>query len=271
MLELFIQKVKKWNINLFDVLVLTAIILVIGVFLWLRASKKTEWINVRLVVANDEWWWEGQPPQWWYVDDLKVGQTAYNSFGEKVAEIYNIESFDTGGYKRRAFIDLRLKGAYEKKRQIYTYNFQPLQIGKPLDLTFGKHNVRGLITYIDKIEIDYKQKKIQVRLAQVNTWIAESIRNGIEMKDSQGRVLAVVESVEVRPYTYYEFSDIRGQMIKVTNPDFREVLVTLTINTFESGGYTYFVDRAAIKIGEKIWFQFPQAVIREAEITKIFE
>jgi hypothetical protein len=250
--------------------VIGVLLLVIGVFLWQRLNKRAEWINVRLIVANDEWWWEGQQPQWWYVDELKTGEIAHNSFGEKVAEITNVDSFDNGGYKRRAFIDLRLKGSYDKQRQIYIYNFQPLQIGKPLDLTFGKNNIHGLISYIQDMQVAYKDQRIEVRLKQIDTWVADSYKVGMEMKDSQGRTLAKIVSIDVQPYNYFDFSDIRGQLIQVTNPDYRQAKIVLDIKTFESGGYSYFVDRAVIKLGEKIWFQFPQAVIRDSEIVKIF-
>lgn len=270
-ITLIIQKVKKWRLNALDIIIITAILVVVGIFLWLRISKKTEWINVRLVVANDEWWWEGQPPQWWYVDSLQSGQVAYSSFGEKVAEIVNVDIFDIGAYRRRAFIDITLKGAFDSQRKLYLYNFQPLQIGKPLDLTFGKNNVRGIITYIDDISITYSQRQIEVRVLKVRPWVAESLTKGLEMKDSQGRVLAKIDEVKTENAIYYEFSDIRGQRIQVIDPEFRDVTAKVTIKTFTSGVTDYFVDRGAIKVGEKIWFQFPQAVIREAEITKIFE
>lgn len=271
MVRFLLQKIKKWRLNLFDILVMVAILIVIGTFLWLRQSKKTEWINVRLVVANDEWWWEGQPPQWWYVDSLQIGQIAYSSFGEKTAEITNVDIFDVGAYRRRAFIDIMLKGAYDTQRKLYLYNFQPLQIGKPLDLTFGKNNVRGIIAYIENISVVYSQKQIEVKVLKVRPWVADSLTKGLEMKDSQGRVLAKIDDVKTEIATFYEFSDIRGQRIQVTDPEFRDVTVKITIKTFTSGATDYFVDRAAIKIGEKIWFQFPQSVIRDAEITKIFE
>lgn len=196
---------------------------------------------------------------------------AYNSFGEKVAEITNVENFDVGAYTRRLYVDVQLKGSYDKKRKIYLYNFQALQIGKPIDLTFGKNNVRGLITYINDPKIDYTQKKISVMIHKTRPWIADSYTPGMEMKDSLGRVLARIDTVRTTLAQYYEFSDIRGKTILVVDPDFRDITLDLTIATFRSGDTAYFIDRAAIKIGEKIWFQFPNAAIRDAEITKIIE
>jgi hypothetical protein len=271
MFNLELKRIKKLHITIFDVLVVSLILCVVGVFLYLRFTKNNEWINVRMVIANDDWSWEGQAPQWWYVDDLESGQIAYSSFNEKIAEITNVESFDIGGYRRRAFVDLKLKGAYDKGKKIYIYNFQPLQIGKPLDLTFGKNNVHGLITYIDKNQIGYKDRKVEVKIYTVKPWVADSLVQGLETKDSLGRTLATVDSVNITVASYYEYSDIRGSKILISDPNLRDVTLRLTIKTFMSNNTEYFIDRAAIKIGEKIWFQFPQTVIRDAEITKILE
>ncbi len=270
-MKFIIPKFRPSRINIFDLSVITIVLLVLGTFLWLRMAQKNEWISLRVMVTNDEWWWQGNPPQFWYADNLRPNQQAYNSFGEKVAEITNVESFDVGAYTRRLYVDVQLKGAYDKKRKIYLYNFQPLQIGKPIDLTFGKNNVRGLITYINDPKIDYTKKKIEVTLRQVRPWVAGSYLPGMEMKDSLGRVLARIDSAQTTLAQNYDFSDIRGKKILVVDPDYRDVTLQLTIATFRSGDTAYFIDRAAIKIGEKIWFQFPNAAIRDAEITKILE
>lgn len=247
-------------------------LLTVVVLLWMRMAQKPEWITIRLALTNDEWWWEGAPPQWWYVDTLSVGQTSKNTFGETVAEIKNIESFDVGAYRRRAFVDLRLKGAYDKRRQMYLFNYQPVQIGKSLDLTFGKNNIHGIVTYVDKLPQGYTPRTIEVKLAAVAPWVAQSYKEGLTMTDSQGRPLAKILSVTTVPSTVQEVVDIGERTQKRTDGSlFRDVLLEVQIQTYQSSGVDYFVDRAAIKIGEHIWFQFTQTVAREAEITKILE
>ncbi len=262
---------KKFHLNIFDILIVLLVCCVIGTLLWQRVSKKTEWITIRLVIANDEWWWEGQPPQWWYVDELQRGLTTKNTFGETVAEITNIDVFDIGGYRKRAYVDLKLKGSYDKKRSVYLYNFQPLQIGKPLDLTFGKQNVKGLVIYINKGSPKYTNKRIEVKVSKAEPYEAMSLVQGMKMKDSVGRTLVSIDAVSVVPYIEYVFSDIRGTFVPASNPAYRNVILQLTIQTFTSANIEYFMDRAVIKIGEKIWLQFPQTAIRDAEIIRIIE
>ena len=270
----FIIPKRFWKkFNAFDLVVAAVILLVLGSFLWLRVSRKTEWISLRLVVANDEWWYEGAAPQWWYVDELAVGQTAKNTFGGTVAEIIDVQSFDVGAYRRRAFVDLQVKGYYDAKRGVYLYNYQPLQIGKPLDLTFGKNNLRGLVTYIENTPENFEEKVIEVSLPAVRSWVAQSYREGLEMQDSRGRTLAKILSVSINPTSAREIVEILPDTAEKTfGPEqFYDLRLVLSIQTFASAGVNYFVDRAAIKVGEYIWFQFPETAVKQAEIVRIIE
>ena len=262
---------KKSPITLFDLLIICAFLVVFIGFFSLRASKKTQWVTVRLIVSNDEWWSEASPPQWWYVEGLTPGQVSKNSLGDTIAEIVNVDNFDIGQYRRRAFIDIRIKGSFDKKRGVYIYNYQPIQIGKALDFTFGKNNVHGLVTYIDSQPQPYKNRTIEVKLSAVRPWVAQSYTQGLEMKDTQGRVLAAVQSVSIAPSTVNEVTELGETQKKFSGSYYNEVVLVVKIKTYESAGIEYFVDRSAIKVGSRIWFQFPKTIIREAEIIRIIE
>lgn len=264
--------IKKYRINILDILVACIMIAIIGSLLWLRISRKSQWITLRIVISNDELWWEGSPPQWWYVDSVVKGQTSHNSLGETIAEITDVQSFDVGGYRRRAFIDIRVKGSFDTKRQVYLFNYQPLQIGKPLDLTFGKNNIHGIVTYIDSGPQRYMTRVIEVAITAVRPWVATSYMQGLEMKDSTGRTLAKILSVNILPSQAQKIVEYGpNSQQKYSNEFFKDVTLQVQIQTYQSEDRSYFVDRTAIKIGEHIWFQFPQAVIREAVITKIID
>jgi hypothetical protein len=272
-MKFIIHKPFWKKFNAFDLAIVAVVLLILGAFLWLRVSRKTEWISLRLVVSNDEWWYEGADPQWWYVDELTTGQTAKTTFGEVTAEIANVQSFDVGDYRRRAFIDLKVKGYYDSRRGVYIYNYRPLQVGKPLDLTFGKNNLRGLITYIENAPEDFTEKTIEVYIPAVRLWVAQSYQQGMEMQDSQGKTLAEIISVTINPTTAQEVVEIFSPTSeKKFGPEqYYDLRITLNIQTFTSAGVNYFVDRSAIKVGERIWFQFPQTAVRQAEITQIIE
>lgn len=262
---------KKFRLNLFDILIGVLILTVIGSLLLLRMTKKPQWITVRLVVANNDWTYEGAPPQWWYGDNISPGQKAYNSFGRAVAEIVDVTNFDIGAYRRRTFVDIKLQGSFDSKRQLYLYNYQPIQIGKALDLTFGKQNIRGIVTYINELP-GYTTRVVDVRLSALRPWVAASYKQGLTMTDSQNKTLAEIQSVTSRPSVVREVVET-GQFTekKYDGSGYVDVEMRLKLQVFQSGGVDYFVDRAAIKVGEQISFQFPQTTAREAEIIRIIE
>jgi hypothetical protein len=263
---------KKFRVNFFDIAILALIIITIGSLLWIRISRKTNWVTVRMVISNDEWWWEGSPPQWWYTENLTSGLTAKNSIGETIAEITTVENFDVGAYRRRAYLDIKLKGSYDGQRGIYVFNYQPIQVGKPLELTFGKQNVRGIITYINNGPQVYIPRTIMVKLTAVSPEVANSFKQGLEMKDSEGRILATIQNVSITPSQATEVVQLGEKtQKKFSGHLYKDVVARIQIQTFESGGVSYFVDRAAIKIGETISFQFPQTVVKEAEILSVID
>ena len=204
---------------------------------------------------------------------MSIGQKSYNTFGQKIAEITDLHIYDIGASRRLSFIDVTLMASFDKRRQIYLYNFQPLQIGKPLDLTFGESNVRGLVTHIGSDELTYTDKEIEVQLFAVYPFEADSYKKGLQVKDSQGRVMAEIESAEVKIAQSYEFFDEakRRFVVKGVDPTRRDVTLRLKIKTIPQNGSYYYIDGAAVKVGGEIWFQFPQTIAKKAIVSKIIK
>lgn len=264
---------KVWStLSWFDWLVGVLVIIVISSLLYFRLSKRAEWIQVRIDVVHDEWWWTSHPPGFWYPMGLSEGQGAYNVFGEKVAEIVKLQTFETGGNKRRVLAAIKLKASFDQKRQAWIYNFQPLQVGQNIAFTFGQNALEGLVVGVGgEKKPDYEEKEIRVRMSGVRPWVAETYKTGLEAADSEGRVMAEVTDVVIVPTSYYEFSDIRGIKIRVVDNDFRDVTMDLMIKAQEVNGKYYYLDDAAIKVGEKIWIYFNETVVRDAEIVDILQ
>lgn len=234
--------------------------------------KKEEWISITVKPAPDSWWWDSQPPEHWYIDNLSVGQKSFNTFGKNIAEITNLQTIDSGGARRISYIEMKILASYDKKRKIYQYNFQPLQIGKPIDLTFGANNVHGLVTYIGSDGIKYINKEIDVKIFAAFPWEAESYKQGMQMKDSLGRVLVEIKSVNVKNSQNYEFYDTAGRRFVVSGTDEnrKDITLRLKINAHQSKNSVVFIGGEAIKIGEEIWLHFPNVIVKRAIISKIY-
>jgi hypothetical protein len=223
-----------------------------------------------VVISNRDWWWSGDPPKFWLVESLRPGQISYNSFGESVAEIINTEIFSLGGPNKQAYIDLKLKVTYDKKRQIYLYNFQPIQIGKPIDITFGSNNVFGLVVALDSEPEQRLQKKILIKMGFLEGWLANSYKVGSTMVDSRDNALATIDKVDVRETKIEKVRFLNGTGYFDKN-DYFDVYMEVTISAIkDQAGDFYFVDGASIKKGEEIWFHFPD-VVAKSTIVDVLE
>lgn len=246
------------------------LVIFVIIFLYNRFTKKSIWINARVLISNNEWWWTGEAPPYWLVENLEEGMISFNSFGEGTAEIKDVEVFSLGGPNKQAFVDLKIKVSYDKNRQIYLYNFQPIQKGKPIDLTFGSNNVNGLIVSLNSEPEERILKKVKVKMQYVEDWLANSYEVGMEMKDSKGRLLARIDNIIINDSNLDHIRFMNGG-IYYAKDSFKDVFMDITLTSLKDNeGYYRFVDGASIKIGEDIWFHFPE-IVAKTKIMKIIE
>lgn len=264
------RKFKFKKVHYFDLVVFAVILLILAIFLYNRFTRKSVWIDARIMVSDNDLWWNGALPPYWYVDALRPGQTSQNSFGEEVAKITNVEIFSLGGPYKQAYVDLNLKVSYDKNRQIYLYNFQPIQKGKPMDLTFGSNNISGLIVSLDSEPEEKYQKKIKIRMKNIEAWISSAYKAGMEMQDSNGNLLARIDNIRIVNSDLDRVKFLEGG-IYLDRGEYRDVDMDITlVGLKDPEGYYRFVDGASIKIGESIWFHFPEIVV-SGKIMEIIE
>lgn len=249
-------------------------ILMVFIFLLVnRASKEQQWISVKLKVSNDEWLWQANNPYSWYGMSLSKGQSAYTSFGKKVAEIQSIENYDMGGPRRLIFANVKLLATYNKKTQTYSFAYQPLQIGKPLDFTFGQNNLHGLVTYIGDDIVPYGSTNIQVKLFTLYPWEANSYTKDSVMKDLDENIIGTIDDVEITDSTITKILDINERYIFFPVPanTYKDVAIRLSVRTYQVNNIPYFIDGSAIKIGNRIWLEFEHTAIKNGIISNIYQ
>ena len=69
----------------------------------------------------------------------------------------------------------------------------------------------------------------------------------------------------------YVFSDIRGEMIKTFDPDYRDLDILLKVKAFNTLDRDYYINNAVLKVGSNIWIQFENYAIEDAKIIEILE
>lgn len=265
-----IHKIKK--LSILDWLIIVSVCVIFGFVVYNRLTKKEEWVWVKLHIAQDSSWYQGVSPPYWYAQGITKGQSAYNTFGQKIAEIGSIENYDMGGTNRLIYTDIKLHVSYDERQHIYMFNYQPLQIGNLIDLTFNQYNVHGVVTYINDKSIPYKDREIEIKLLAAYPWEADSYKEGMQMTDISGNPVAQILSVDIADSNISQLYDTNKRLIFIANQNDarKDVTIRLKIKTFAFAGVSYFIDGAAIKIGEAIWFQFQNTVIKNAIITHIY-
>ncbi len=256
---------KHW----LDLIVIGVIITALLSLLWLRSQRQTQWIVVQVKVSQEEWWWQGSNPEYWYAQKLQAGTKGQNSFGETVAEVVKTELTDTGMARNQVQVWAKLKVSYDSKKDQYIFGFQPLQVGRGLELNFGSQQVKGLLVSLDQELPQFVEGVVRIKMFQVDPQAAKAIMLGMENKNSAGDVLAKITELRITQTVRSEFSDIRGRMIQVNDPNYVQVEASIKMKLLKDGEKYISTDGQSIKVGGETTIQFPQTVLIRALVLDI--
>jgi hypothetical protein len=242
----FLRKLKR-----LDYLIILIIFAIFSSLIISKIMKKTEWVTVGVFISNEEWWWQTEKQtSYWLAKDLLIGDVAKNTFGEDIAEIVDKQTFEDGEGRKTVFVVLKLRSYFDKKRNLYTFNSEPIEVGKSLNLTFGDQNVDGVVSFFGDGQIeDQVDIKITVKTRWVDYEVANKLEKSMVMSDESGRVLTEIIDFKNELHSNYEFSDIRGKTILINNPDYRDVTMDLKVKAYKYGNNYYFIDGTKLSIG----------------------
>lgn len=268
-----IQKINhfKRKLNFFDYIIIFLLFVVIAFFAYSRLQRNSTLVNVRVSIENLDWWYQGIPPSYWYLADLKKGEALTNSFGKKIAEVVNVDNYDLGGYSRAIYVDLKMEVDFDKKKNQYLYEFKPLVTGSSLVMNFANQQLRGIVISVGEEEIEYFYKTIKVEVRDVEPSLADKVLVGVKSYDTNGEVIAEILDAKKTLTSYYTFSDIRAKKIEVVDPEFRDLEIVLKVKSFRELDREFYINKAVLKIGAKIWFQFEDFALEDTKIIEIVD
>lgn len=278
-------KSKKKYLNLFDILIIIAIVLTAAflAFFFLRRSKH---LTVIVKITNQNVLYAFDSPPNWFVYYFKEGMAANDGLGRKTAEIKEIYRYDAGPSNKALYLTLNLKADYSKSSGKLSYQGKPLIIGAPIKIEFQDILAEGLVTYIEGAVDETKTKEmlVEARIIKeneafpettgVSTFIAEAISAGQQVKDSLGNVLITIVDKRVEPAEKI-VTDSRGSVFVSRDPLKKDVFLTLKLRVKEVGSdvneYEYYVfDDVRVKIGTSIPIHLKNISIYPV-VTKILE
>lgn len=253
-----VRKRKFYKFNYLDLLVVAILGIIISIFLINRFNKKSIWIDARISIEDGELWFNGELPAYWLVEGLEPGMESYNSFGEKVATIEDVQTFSIGGTKKFSIVDLKLRVIYDKEKKFFSYNYQPLRKGDSLDFIFGKNKVSGLLIALDEPPAKQILKTVVVKQNFLEDWYVNQYEIGMQMIDTEGRVLATIKDITIQDTKISRIKNIDGELF-VADEDYKDVILELEILTTQDPDGSYrFLNGTALKIGNEVWFHFPK-------------
>jgi len=261
--------VKK--LHTLDYVILACIVFLLGLVLFFRMLRRNEWVTVLVRIQQDQIWWESNPPPW-YTQSLSGKQEAYNSFGRKTASINKVQSFETAEGRNETLTEIYLKVLYDPLRHQYQYNYQPVLIGKSIEIPFPQFSLIGVVLGINT-QITYVNKNIEVRLLAIPPWRITDLVKGLRAVDAEGNVVAEITDINIQNAQSYRFTDLYGRqnVVQSEDPTRKDVTMKVKMRSVKYNSSFYSVYGSPIKIGASLNLQFPSTSVNFAEISAIYD
>ncbi|MFV1917556.1 MAG: hypothetical protein ACC618_03710 [Patescibacteria group bacterium] len=263
------------QITIYDLLIF---ILALGFLVFLSFSFKEKPASVRVGVKiwSPRWWSRNTIPPYWLADAISVGDKEIDVFGKPVAEVKDIQVFETSDNVKDVYLTVGLAANHSKKTGKYTFKGQPVEVGAPIELHLGNTFIQGLVTFVSKEQ--EVQDELIVTGKMINTkdgrgiypfpWEAEAVNVGDKMTDGQGRVVAEIVDRRIKLPDHLT-TDALGNVHVRKNPLKRDATFKIKIKVSRRGDNYYFRGEQKVKVGEKLFLQFESGDIDYLSIIKI--
>lgn len=257
------------NLNIFDIIVILAFFIITAFLLNNKFNQIIKWTTVRISIQNPNLWYDGNSPKYWYGEQFTKGNIAYNSVGEKIAEITNVENYDLGGNNRRIFLTVLLKLTYNKKRQSYEYEYKPFAAGSLIKLNFPNIEAQGVVVNVGKNASIMSERIVTIENKRVTAEVADQVKIGDKMVDSENNPVAEILNKSSTTSSTYDYSDIRGKKIITYDPLYRHLILQIKVRAYEQANQFYFVDQTDLRSGEMMYLSFPNYRLNEFQIIGV--
>lgn len=230
-------------------------------YVLISLTLQPSWITIEFRVnGNYSTVGGSEPPPYWIADKIRAGDISYDNLGQKELVILDVKSW--GFQSKETWVKASVKTKYSKQLKRYTFEYMPLEIGRPIDIAINGTNIRGAVTYVEGIADTREMQDIVVKagLNGIDIYYANGIKNGQIMYDTLNRPIAEILDMENKPAEVaVETSD--GRIVTSLHPLKRDVLLTIKLKAVKQNGSFFFLETQPIKIGFNISLFFPQMMI----------
>lgn len=277
------QKTRKFarRINVLDAFIALTVIGAIISLVSLTINQN-RWITIEFKLIQNPTNFafnniETQP--YWIVSNLRPGDVEYNNLGQKNLQILTIKSW---GYNYlETWIKASVNVKYNPIEKKYSFQYQPLEIGKPIDVSINGTSAHGIVTAIQGISDTRPIYTITVKARLIDTgspystftqgvepWTADAIEKGLIVKDASGKPVAEVLDKDVRPAERV-ITTSDGRVLVGDDPIKKDVYLTVKLTGVTRINGTYlFLEDFPIIIGASFPI-FSKQIVLYPVITQI--
>jgi len=209
----------------------------------------------------------------WYLDQLKPGFEQKDVFGRPRISILDSFSYVSNSKERVAYLTLKLLTTYDKKTEVYSYEGVSLLVGSYQSFKIKNIQLTGVIYRIENGNWEPQQKKYlvegyinpaaiqnqdpyvaEVTTQRVKSYLADKITEGMEIKDSSGKIVAKIKKLKKQlSYSRFIYND---KLVSFLDPDRKKVEVTMELLTNKYGDVYLFENETPVRINENLNLNF---------------
>src|SRR3989344_4307094 len=228
-----------------------------GLVFFIFFYRKAEYVTIRVKVTEQEVLYAYSLPKSWYANRFEIGDQELDTLGRPSAEIIGIERFNTDSSHKVVYLDLRVRAVYDTRTKLYSARGRNLIFGAPIRLNLSKIVFDGIVTEFPGSERQVKTELVEIdALARsVEPAMANFIKKGEQIFDSNGILLAQTAEVEIKPAEQVT-QTAAGELLLRANPLYKDVRLKLLVRTKEVFNELFMFDDVPVKVGEIIPLNF---------------
>jgi hypothetical protein len=207
---------------------------------------------------------------YWLAESIQKGDKDINPLGGVNAEVVEKQAIESSSYGSIVHLLLRVR-AIRDRSGVYLFRNKPLAVGSSVDLRLVSTQADGYITYIgtQKPSNNTILLRVGIKARSIESYIADAIKIGNELKDSNGITLAKIIDKKVSPAEVR--SDNALGIAQVSYDQTRKDLeVTIELKAERKNNAYYFTQTQKVKVNEWLYIPFPDEAAN-APITFVEE
>lgn len=258
------------NLKFFDWILVGLSLLAVFIFAVIF-FRRSSYITAVVEVGEDSvfypsWltaWNDFSGTQGWFAESFYEGQTEKDGLGKIRAEILNVYSYDKTPTRKTVYLTVKLKVVYSRASNTYTYKGTPVLVGSKIKLNLDSLYMEGLVTSVEGFPENTVREKIVVEAqireesptfletAGTKPYVADAIKAGDEVKDSNGKtVIKIIEKRVLPAKKAVTTSD--GRVVLRNDPVKKDVYLKLEIQALKIGDRYFFLDDIPILVDQMI-------------------